>query len=64
MDLIALLIESRITNATAAQAIKMKRGTFNNKLNGNNGSYFTEEELEKIKAFLKHKATNIMNGIK
>lgn len=64
MDLIVILAQSRITNATVAQAIKMKRGTFNNKLNGNNGSYFTEEELEKIKGFLKNKATNIMNGIK
>lgn len=64
MDLIAILIENRITNATVAQAIKMKRGTFNNKLNGNNGSYFTDDEIEKIKGFLKDRATNIMNGIK
>lgn len=60
MDLVAILTENRITNATVAQAIKMKRGTFNNKLNGNNGSYFTEEEIGLIKAFLKDKATNIM----
>lgn len=64
MDITTLITQSRITNATIATAIKMKRGTFNNKLNGNNGSYFTDEEIEKIKGFLKDKATNIINGIK
>jgi len=49
MELKELLEVSGIPASYLADNIGMARGTFNNKLKGNNGSYFTVFEMDKIK---------------
>lgn len=52
MDLIGLINISKLSSAAIAKGIGMKRGTFNNKLKGNNNTKFTLAEEEQIRKFI------------
>ena len=49
MDIVKLMIDSGIPASFLADKIGMARSTFNNKLKGNNGSYFTVFEVDKVR---------------
>lgn len=49
MELKDMLESSGIPASFVADSIGMVRGTFNNKLKGNNGSYFTVFEMDKVR---------------
>lgn len=59
-NLKTIIDECGIGAAHIAKSIGMKRGTFNNKLKGNNGSRFTDAELDSIKNALMNIAAKIV----
>lgn len=53
------IIASHIPPATIAKHIGVLKGTFNNKLKGNNGTRFTVAEIEAIEKFFKDTCKNV-----